>query len=367
MLKQIFLCCAILMLFIAVSLPCSALEISAKHAVLVECDSGDIVFSKNENEIAPMASTTKIMTAIVAIENADLDKAIIISEQAIGVEGSSIYLKSGERFTLRELLYALLLESANDVAIAIAIELGESINGFADMMNSKANELGLKNTHFTNPHGLDDPNHYTCALDLAKIATYAMGIPEFCEIVSCAKQIIGDNSESRRLLVNHNKLLKLYDGAIGIKTGFTKKSGRCLVSCAIRDGVKLICVTLNAPSDWNDHKLLLDLGFEQYERIPLAEPGDYSISLDCVNGRKPQVICSNLEGLSVTIRKEDKQHINAIFEAKRFVFAPIKQGESIGRIVYYLDGKRIAALDICALESIKPVKYKKSIIERIFS
>ncbi len=366
MLRKTSILCAIFLFAFILAISANALEISAEHAILMECDSGDIVFQKNAFEKAPMASTTKIMTAVVAIENGKLDKIITIPREAVGIEGSSIYLKEGERLTLYELLCALLLESANDAATAIAIEIGGSIDGFAQLMNEKAYELGLFSTHFTNPHGLDDSEHYTSARDLASLSRYAMKIPQFYEIVSSTKKTIPHQDDSYRILINHNKLLKSYLGAIGVKTGFTKKSGRCLVSCAERDGVQLIAVTLDAPNDWKDHQRLLDYGFEQYESIPLAQAGDYTISLSCINGQKNEVICSNLDALCVTLKKGDSSRLSAVFESERFVFAPIKQGERVGKIVYYLDEKEIASLDICALESIKTIKYKKSIFERIF-
>lgn len=366
MLKRILLCFLFLFSLALFKMQGNALEVSAKNAILIECESGDIIFSKNSSSKAPMASTTKIMTAIVAIENGELDKRIKIPFEATGVEGSSIYLKDGEELTLRELLYALLLESANDASVAIAIEVGGSVDGFAEMMNDKALELGLESTHFTNPHGLDDENHYTSAHDLALIARYAMQNPCFREIVGTKKETI-PSLDGQRVLVNHNKLLKSFDGAIGIKTGFTKKSGRCLVSCAEREGIRLIAVTLNAPSDWNDHTLMLEKGFDEYEYLSLADVGDYTLSLHCVNGRKSEVYCGNLSSLGITLKKGQADKLSARFESERFIFAPIKQGTRVGKVVYSIDGKEVASLDICALESVQQAQYKKSIFERILS
>ena len=367
MLKKLFFCYAIVILAFVFGISANALETSAKHAILIECESGDIIYSKNESVCAPMASTTKIMTAIVAIENGSLDKIVTIMPEAVGVEGSSIYLKAGERLTLRELLYALLLESANDAATAIAIHIGGSVEGFSQMMNDMALELGLKNTHFSNPHGLDSPEHYTTAYDLALLANYAMQNPVFSEIVSCYKETIPLDDDGVRLLVNHNKLLKSYKGAIGIKTGYTKKSGRCLVSCAEQNGIKLIAVTLNAPNDWNDHKSMFDYGFSQYESVHLADAGDYTISLSCVNGKKSEVLCTNFSSLDIVLKNGLSKDIHAVLEAERFLFAPVKQGERVGKIVYYLDDKEIASLEIYTLEGVKNIKYKKSIFEKIFN
>lgn len=364
--KFIFILSFVAVMFVF-SVPSLAVSISAKRAIIIECQSGDIIYEKNAYEKAPMASTTKIMTALVAIENADLDKKILIDERFVNIEGSSIYLRVGEILTVREMLYALMLESANDVATALAYTVGGSIEGFAEMMNKKAREIGAYSTSFKNPHGLDDDEHYTTAYDLAKIAAYAMENPVFREIVSTKSITILKNTDYPRLLVNHNKLLRGYSGAIGIKTGFTKKCGRCLVSCAEVDGVRLVAVTLDAPSDWNDHRELLDYGFTQYENIVLAEPNDYNLSLNVVNGKKSSVLCSNGNMLSVTLKKGLKNDIRAVFECEHFLYAPVKRGDLVGKIVYYLDKKEIASLPIYATEDSDAIKYKKSIFERIFS
>ena len=366
MLKKLFFFCAFFCFLLLFSSICSAISVSARHAVLIEAQSGDIVYSKDADTRAPMASTTKIMTALVAIENANLDKQIKISKDAVGIEGSSVYLKENEIFSLEDLLYALLLESANDAATAIAIEIGGSVEGFASMMNEKANSLGLKNTHFTNPHGLDDAEHYTTASDLARLAVYAMNNPKFYEIASSKKRVVYNGDDEVRVFVNHNKLLRNYDGAVGVKTGFTKKSGRCLVSCAERDGVRLVAVTLNAPNDWNDHSCMLDFGFEQYENIHLAENGDYVLSLSCVNGQRKNVLCTNFSSLDITLKRGEYKNLTAKFESERFLFAPVRQGDRVGRIVYYLNGSEVASVNLYALEAVKPIKYKKSIFERIF-
>ncbi len=357
------LCIFFVSLFLC--LGCSAIDVSAKCAYALELDSGDVVFEKNADIKVGMASTTKIMTAIVAIENAALDKVVKITPEMVGVEGSSIYLQEGETLTVEELLYALLLESANDAAVALACFVGGDLDIFVDMMNSKAEELMLEGTHFTNPHGLDNDEHYTTAKELAILAKYAMSNPVFREIVSTYKKVIPLGEDGSRVLINHNKLLRAYDGAIGIKTGFTKKSGRCLVSCAEVDGVKIIAVTLNAPSDWDDHRKMLDLGFSMYENIKLADVGDYNICLDVINGSKGSVLCANLDSLDVTL-KRNNVNISAYLEANRMISAPIKQGDYVGKIVFKNDGIEIASLDLYALESVKEIKYKKSIFERIF-
>lgn len=246
----------------------SDMRLSAKSAVLYDPHSESFLYSKNADTRLPMASTTKIMTALVAIESASLEATVDISDDAIGTEGSSLYLKKGERMTMGDLLFGLMLRSANDAAAAIAYEISGSIEAFADKMNEKAESLGLTDTHFTNPHGLDDKEHYTTARELAIITGEALKNDTFLQIVSTKKQIITNSDGESRLLINHNKLLNMYENTIGVKTGFTKKSGRCLVGAAERDGVRLITVTINAPDDWKDHIALFDYGFSKLKTEP---------------------------------------------------------------------------------------------------
>lgn len=339
-------------------------DVSAKSAVLIEASSGEVIFEKNADERLPMASTTKIMTALVAIESCELKKEISVSPEAVGVEGSSIYLYPGETLTLEDLLYALLLESANDAAAAIAIEIGGSIEGFADMMNKKARELGLERTHFENPHGLDSDTHYTTARELAVIARAAYSNESFKKIVSTYKKTIPlKNDEGVRLLINHNKLLKSYSGATGIKTGFTKKSGRCLVSSAERDGLEFIAVTLNAPNDWQDHTNLLDYGFSQLQSKTLCEIGEFSYILPAVSGDCDHVKVENAEKVTIILSQSEKE-IEYEIELDRFVYAPIKTGQIMGRIVFYLNGKEIADSKLVARTSVSLTDKKSSFFDR---
>lgn len=340
-----------------------SISVSAKSAVLIETDSGKIIWQKNAGEKMPMASTTKIMTALVAIENYDVSASVEISPEAVGIEGSSVYLYEGERLTMEELLYAMLLESANDAATAIAIEVGGSVEEFADMMNQKARELGLKSTHFTNPHGLDDEEHYTTAEELAKITRAALSNDTFRQIVSTYKKTIPLNeTEGVRLLINHNKLLKSYDGAIGVKTGYTKKSGRCLVSAAERDGVSLICVTLNAPDDWNDHKKLFDYGFSRYESRSLCNIGDTFVH-PVICGVEEYVVLSPISNVSVTVPR-DSGEIICTTELFPFSYAPVEKGEEIGRLIYTLNGEKIAEVPLCASYSVEKQPIKKNLWEK---
>lgn len=343
-------------------LPVSAApDVSAKSAVLIEAESGRVLYQKNAFVRLPMASTTKIMTAIVAIENGDLGKTVTVAKEAVGVEGSSIYLQPNEKLTLEALVWALLLQSANDAATAIAIEVGGSVEGFAKLMNEKAEELGLTATHFTNPHGLDDEDHYTSAYDLAKIAAYALHNETFKTICSTYKKTIplrGD--EGTRVLVNHNKLLRLYDGAIGVKTGFTKRSGRCLVGAAERDGLTLVSVTLCAPDDWNDHKEMLDFGFSHYERVTLAEKGGFTAPLPLTGGTVDYVIAANTQKLSVMLNRAHGE-ITYRIEALHTLYAPVNVGDVLGRVVYLCDGEEIASSPLVAANSVGAPQKKFSL------
>lgn len=324
----------------------SAASLSAESAVLIEAESGKIIFSHNYDKRLGMASTTKIMTGLVAVENSSPDDLIEVDERAVGIEGSSVYLERGERLTVRQLVYSLLLQSANDAAEALAYHVSGGIAEFAEMMNARACEIGLTSTHFTNPHGLYDENHYTTAYELALITREALKNETFREIVATKSYTFSSESKTRTI-VNHNRLLKTYEGCIGVKTGFTKATGRCLVSAAQRDGVTLICVTLNAPDDWNDHRKLLDLGFETCERRTLAEEGGIRIPV-CVTGSDSDCVYAvNRDRAELTLLEKNADVRMKVY-TDRFLFAPVKKGEKIGYCAFETDGEIIATLDLYA-------------------
>ena len=342
-------------------------DISAKSAILIEGNSGKVIGVKNADARMSMASTTKIMTALVAIENCDINKTVAVSPCAVGVEGSSVYLYEGERLTMEDLLYAMLLESANDAAAAIAIEVGGSIEGFSEMMNRKAEELGLKNTHFTNPHGLDNEEHYTTARELAIITGEALRNDTFRRIVSTYKKDIPLNeTEGVRLLINHNKLLKCYDGSVGVKTGYTKKSGRCLVSAAERDGLSLICVTLNAPDDWQDHSTILDYGFSLYESRILCLDGEYQHIMPIVGGDQEYVVLTNKGDVKITLPRNSGD-LKCSVESLNFEYAPIQKGDICGKLIYTQNGKTVATVPLYAKYSVERKIYQKNLWERFTS
>jgi D-alanyl-D-alanine carboxypeptidase (penicillin-binding protein 5/6) len=237
--------------------------------------SGRILFSQRGDEPMLIASLTKIMTAIVAIENGKLDDMATVSNRAAGKEGSSLYLKAGEKITLRNLLYGLMLRSGNDAAVAVAETVGGSLDGFVYMMNRKAEELGLSHSHFTNPHGLDDRDHYMSANDLAKLTAYALHNPVFRNIVKTRVKTAPKEGENWGYKwVNKNKMLNMYEGADGVKTGYTKQALRTLVSSATRGGQQLAVVTLNDGDDWTDHRNLLDYGFAHFPLYDVVKQGE---------------------------------------------------------------------------------------------
>ena len=377
--------CVILSLLITLSFPLSICAspvsnaadalaqngISAKSAVLIEASTGRIIYSKNANQPLPMASTTKIMTALVALERMSTDTLVTVPAEAVGIEGSSIYLYEGETLTLGQLIYALMLESANDAAVAIACAVAGGVDEFAVLMNERAESLGLTDTSFKNPHGLDEEDHYTTAYELARITSAALENEFFRQVVSTKKHTIPmRDGEGVRVLINHNKMLRSYDGAIGVKTGFTKKSGRSLVTAAERDGLTLISVTIGAPDDWRDHTLMLDYGFACYESVTLCEDGGFETPLWMVGGKSEYAIVKNSGELSCVLPKSCGE-IKVTVELPRFEFAPVCAGDTVGRLVYYLDsdGEKIiiGTLPLVVAYSVENNVPKPSLWERFIN
>lgn len=340
----------------------NAPSVSAKSAALYEPETKSFIYTKNANERLGMASTTKIMSALIALENLELDTMIEVDDRAIGIDGSSIYLEHGEIMSAEDLIYALMLNSANDAAEALAYEICGSIEGFCDMMNERAEMLGLENTHFSNPHGLDAKNHYTTARELAIIASEALKNPKFKEISSTRSWKIDSNLKTR-VLVNHNKLLKMYDGCVGVKTGYTQMTGRSLVGAAERDDLCLISVTLDAPDDWSDHKIMLDYGFNTVHALNLIGEGEFNYSLPVINGTTDSVTVKNRNSLKHIYTCDAPRIVKEVC-MPRFAVAPINRGDVVGSIVFKCEDKIIATTDIIATESVE--KAKERIFDRLF-
>ena len=338
-------------------------SLSAKSAVLYEPETKTYIYEKNSTSKLPMASTTKIMTAMVACDHLDKTATVTVPKEAVGVEGSSAYFVENERMSLEDSLYALLLQSANDAAVTIAYNVCGGIDEFSSLMNTKAVQLGIYDTHFTNPHGLDDKNHYTTAKDLAIITAEALNYPLIKKIVSTYKKSI-TTSEKDRIFVNHNKLLYKYENSCGVKTGYTRKCGRCLVGAAEKDGLSLISVTLNAPDDWNDHIKLFECGFSLYEKRLVVGKGEYSYSLPVINGENTMISCSNEKEFSL-ITKKTSPKIRVQISLSKFVVAPVLKGDILGNLNIYQDGKLLETINIVSDRTINKNK-ESNIFKRLF-
>lgn len=313
---------------------CYGLDLSAESAVLLESDSNTALFCKAADKRMTMASTTKIMTALLTIENANLNSEIVVNSEMVSVEGTSMGLLPGDSVSMRELCYGMLLPSGNDAANTAAYVICGSIPKFADLMNEKALEIGMENTHFMNPSGLTEDGHFTTAYDMALLGSYAIKNREFFNICSTKSiQVSYGNPPYNRTLKNHNKLLGLYEYCVGMKTGFTKKSGRCLVSAAKKDGVTLIAVTLNARDDWNDHIKLFEYGFEHTKSVPLNS---------LINGIKLKVVGSDKKSLALKLSYTpnytviDDKNLDVVREIylTQFEYAPVKKGRIVGTAVF---------------------------------
>ena len=314
----------------------AALSLSAECACVIDMVTGRVIYEKNMQKNHTMASTTKIMTALVALENSNFDDVVLVSDNAAGEEGTSLYLKSGQKATMEDLLYGLMLQSGNDAAIAIAESVAGDVSKFANLMCERAKKIGAKNTSFKNPNGLDEEGHFTTAYDLALITREAMKNEKFRRIVSTKSKTILDGAQT---VSNHNKMLRIYDGCIGVKTGFTKKSGRCLVSAAKRGGVELVAVTLNAPNDWNDHKNMLDYGFMTTEYFPVILSGMTINAITVKDGASSTVEVAADEDFYITEHKDEKfKNIMVKCDIPKEITAPVYEGEKIGKLqVFYKD------------------------------
>lgn len=325
----------------------AAPSVSAQSAVILDAASGRVLYNKNMEKRSGMASTTKIMTAITALEYGNLEDTVKVSSTAAGVEGSSMYLSAGEEITLENLLYGLMLVSGNDAATAVAEHVGGSVEKFAAMMNDKAKQIGAMNTHFDNPHGLATDTHYTTAKDLAMITAYGLKNEKFAEIVATkSKKVPWQGKSYQRQLNNHNKLLAMYDGCIGVKTGFTKATGRCLVSAVKRGGMTLICVTLNAPNDWDDHMKLYEDAFSCYSAEPLLAAGQEIGEVDVKGGTENSVKAVMPSDCYFPVTEEEKGKINIIHELNSSLEAPVRTGQTVGKAGVELNGERFLCYPI---------------------
>ena len=314
-------------------------KINAGAAIVIDMESGRVLYEKDGYTPRKMASTTKIMTAIIALERGNLEDVVTVSERAAEIWGSRIGLKKGQKIKLIDLLYGLMLNSGNDVAIAIAEHIGGTVEDFADMMNEKAYELGAINTHFITPHGLDVEGHYTTPYDLAIITAYALNNPTFSKIVGTVQATI-----SYRSLYNTNEMLGFYPGADGVKTGYTGKAGRCLVTSATRDNWRIISVVLNCPSRnarAQSSKAILDYAFNNYKPHVLLNKGDKIASVPVLKGVEPYVPVEPMEQVKVPLRTDEIDKVERHIDLPEKLEAPVYKGTEIGYVNYMINDEII--------------------------
>ena len=340
-------------------------KVSAASAVLMDAGTGRVLYEKGSHTRRLIASTTKLMTALVALESGRrLKETVTVAPEWAGVEGSSIYLRPGEEITLEALLYGLLLRSGNDAALAIAGHCGGTVENFVFRMNQKARELGMADTSFANPNGLDAENHYSSAYDMALLARACLENEALAKIAATRSVTLGT-----RTFTNHNKLLWRYEGCVGLKTGYTEHAGRTLVSAARRDGLTLICVTLNAPSDWADHAALFDWGFAGYEARPLAQAGAQVGQLPVSGGLVPVCPVEAAEDLTAALAPGEK--LEAACELDEVSLkAPVSAGAWVGEVVYYVNQKELARIPLATGKDVpcdltRPSGWLRGMLERM--
>ena len=339
--------CAALALFLMLPGRAEAVSTSAAAAILMDADSGRVLYEHNADRQMLIASTTKILTALVAIREGDLSDTVRVSRRAACTEGSAMYLKEGEELTLETLLYGLMLCSGNDAAVAIAEHIAGSEAAFAALMNETAAELGMTNSSFANPNGLDAEGHYSTARDMALLACAAMENGTLARIVSTKTVTIGG-----RTMTNHNKLLSWMEGCTGLKTGYTRAAGRTLVSCAERNGQRLVAVTLQDGNDWADHQALLEYGFSAYPAKSLAQIGRALTEGAVRGGTRQSVPLAAADSFSWPVGAGEEPEVRLEYPSP--LTAPLTAGETVGQAVFTLNGTEIGRVDLLCGASVAP-------------
>ena len=348
-------------------------EVSAQSTVVLTADTGTVLFEKDGHTPRPVASTTKIMTALLALEAAQEqgDPLVDITQEMVAVEGSSMGLQAGDSISLTGLAAGMLLASGNDAANAAALYLDGSLESFAARMNQRAAALGMEDTHFVTPSGLDGEDaqglgHLSTAYDMALLARAALEDQAFRQLCSSPSLAVEFAEPVKRVTyTNHNKLLTQYQGCVGVKTGFTKEAGRCLVSAAERDGALLIAVTLNAPNDWEDHTALLDYGFTQVEPYPLAG-GDVRLTVPVVGSPVEVMSLRGSNGGEVTLPLGQGAQVERVVRVPKFLYAPVEAGEQVGEICWYLEGQLLGSAPLTAAGAAPLQEKAPSLWERLF-
>lgn len=341
-------------------------NVSAESYVLYCADNGEIISSKYEHKKMKPASTTKLMTTLIALEEAAASNKQVKFTKEMTAEGSSMYLEAGNIVTLKDLAAGMMMASGNDAANAVAITVAGSSEKFADRMNERAGQIGMKDTHFVTPSGLDDDNHYSTAYDLALLMSYAIENDEFAELTAKKSETVNfiNPDDKKTTYANHNKLLSLYEYCIGGKTGYTMAAGRCLVSAAKKDGLTLVCVTLNDRNDWNDHISLYDYGFSNLACYD-SEDTEYIIDVPCVGGTDDNMTVAGEKDIKLVVSADNKNKITRKVYCDSFLYAPIKENQTVGVIEYTLGDKVIASNNLIAMKKVNSYKENKNIFTRI--
>ncbi len=342
-------------------------NVTATSAIVIEASTGHVIYSRNPDLAMYPASTTKMMTLIMALEHGGLDEIVTVSANASGTEGSTLWLDPNEKIPLNDLLYGMIMASANDASVAIAEHLDGSVVKFAEHMTNRARELGATNTNFTNPHGLPDANHYTTARDLAILASYGLKLPGFEQIVTQQEvSFYWIHDDESKLIRTENKLLWMYNGCNGIKTGYTESAGRCVVCAAKRNGIQLISVVLDGQYMWNDSIILLDYGFENISTETIVEPDKVIKTLPIISGRKKSMRVKTAGEIVVPVFKNDDAYtIN--YDIPEVLTAPIVDGESIGKVRVMIDGKEIATTDVVTTADVEQKSFFRLVLSTIQS
>ena len=357
--------CALTALTVPICANAAELPDTSAQAYVLYCpDNGEILASENENERMKPASTTKLMTTLITLEHAAKGNEIITFTDEMTAEGSSMYLKLGEQVTLRDLAVGMMLSSGNDAANAAAITIGGSSEEFAELMNSRAAEIGMENTHFVTPSGLDDDEHYSTAYDLALLMTEGLKNADFADLTSMksAQVVFREPHDKRVTYTNHNRLLSLYNHCIGGKTGYTQAAGRCLVSAAKKDGVTLICVTLNDKNDWNDHAALYDYGFSRLQAAASTD-SEYRLDVPVVGGEDDSVPVAGGKDFSAVLPADTEVERRVMLP--NFLYAPVSEGRQVGIIEYRADGKLLGTVPLIAAAEVEEKQSAKGFFDWI--
>ena len=340
-------------------------KLTARSAIVMDTVTGQILYERDIDARRYPASTTKMMTLIVALEHGKLDDIVTVSKNAEGVEGSTLWLVQGDKIPLGELLTGMMMHSGNDATVAVAEHIAGSVPAFVRMMNDKAEELGANSTHFMNPNGLPDEKHYTTAYDLAKIAAYGYSLPHFEEIVGKQEALYDWVKDPAKKLRNENQMLWLYRGANGVKTGYTDAAGRCLVSAARRDGMQLVAVVLDSYYMWNDSIALLDYGFQNAHPKTLVKKGEVVAKVDVADGRHDELELIAAESLVAVEKTGETAKVERKVEVPREVAAPIKKGDVIGKVVCYYDGKAQGSIYLLAAQDVEYYSFWDNLLKTL--